>query len=630
MIELLSSLFQALAPLWEMSVTAAYAAAVVAALRLALNKRAPKQVICLLWLVVFARLLAPVSLESPLSIVPDAPAVRLAETLPGRPEGEGPVVQPPARETGAGQTGGAGSAPVSQGDSNQNPVPVLTVPGGVTPAGPRPQAPAEFPWQALLAGLWLAGALTLGSYGLISYLRLRRRLFDAIRAGDGAWEHPYVGSPFILGVFQPRIYLPAGLHGQARQFILCHEQAHLKRLDHIVKPVCWAALVLHWFNPAAWAAFILMSRDIESACDEAVIRRLGTSVKADYSATLLSLATRGRVPAPCPLAFDEGDAKGRIQNVLRYRRPALWVIVVSVLLAAAASVCLLTDPVSAQELTGPGLDGPGPEVSAAQEPEALPAPSDPPAVGEVEDTGAQESAFPVFPDDPQAEVCVHGFDHIYVSTLAGTGYSWMADTAHETSMIFRCLEDGFTYVVPAPVTGRDYWYGGGWEDDFDGDGRIEEAILRENAELIMICDVQDGALHTCTAETGSLIDGFNQNLSYHWTDDGQTIAIELSYQGQRLQARFTGQERELILSYGDKIVPAAAEWNAFLEPSISRDLILDLPIYLTGTTIDGDSAVLLGDVQWTFRYSGGAVSLVPGSFRLIAGSHVDLPASWSD
>ncbi len=630
MSELLSSLFQALAPLWEMSVTAAYAAAVVAVLRLALNKRAPKQVICLLWLVVFARLLVPAPLESPLSIVPDAPAVRLVEAQPGGPEGEEPV-QPPAREAGAGQTGGAGSAPVFQGDSNQNPVPVLTGSGGVTPAGPRPQAPAEFPWQALLAGFWLAGALTMGGYGLISYLRLRRRLFDAIRAGDGAWEHPCVGSPFILGVFRPRIYLPAGLRGQSRQFILCHERAHLKRLDHIVKPICWAALALHWFNPAAWAAFILMSRDIESACDEAVIRELGPTVKADYSATLLSLATGGRVPAPCPLAFDEGDAKGRIRNVLRYRRPALWVIVASVVLAAAASVCLLTDPVSAQA-PGDGLDDPGPEISAFQEPEApedLPAPSDPPAVGEVEDTGAQESAFPVFPDDPQAEVCVHGFDHIYVSTLAGTGYSWMADTAHETSMIFRCLEDGFTYVAPTPVTGRDYWYGGGWEDDFDGDGRIEEAILRENAELIMICDVQDGALHTCTVETGSLIDDFNQNLSYHWTDDGQTIAIELSYQGQRLQAQFTGLERELILSYGDEIVPTAAEWNAFLEPSISRDLILYLPIYLTGS-VGGNSTVLLGDVEWTFRYSGGAVSLVPGSFRLIAGPGVDLPASWTE
>ena len=193
----------------------------------------------------------------------------------------------------------------------------------------------------------------MGGYGLISYLRLRRRLFDAIRTQDGAWEHPSVNSPFILGVIRPKIYLPAGLYGQPRQFILCHERAHLRRLDHIIKPICWVALTVHWFNPAVWISFILMSRDIESACDEAVIRQLGPKIKADYSATLLSLATNRRIPAPCPLAFDEGDAKGRIQNVLRYRRPTLWIVTVSVIMAAMVAVCLLTDPVSAQE---PGPD----------------------------------------------------------------------------------------------------------------------------------------------------------------------------------------------------------------------------------------------------------------------------------
>ncbi len=173
-------------------------------------------------------------------------------------------------------------------------------------------------------------------------------------------------SPFILGLFRPRIYLPIGLVGRPREFILCHERAHLRRLDHIVKPVCWVALALHWFNPMVWAAYILMSRDIEAACDEAVIRQLGSAVKADYSKTLLALATGGRIPAPCPLAFDEGDAKGRIKNVLRYRRPALWIIVVSVLAVALAAVCLLTDPVDANAPDG------GPDADASASPSQYP------------------------------------------------------------------------------------------------------------------------------------------------------------------------------------------------------------------------------------------------------------------
>ena len=347
--------------LWEASVTAAYASAILIVLRLILRKRAPRQVLCLLWLVVFARLLIPVSLESPLSIVPEARPAQGQLYLPQQDAGQQPAN--PVTPTAPVQNPGQAVNPVI---SNPNP-PALTLPGDEAPAVPPPEAPAPFPWRAVITGVWLAGGAAMGSYGLISYLRLRRRLFGAIRAKDGAWEHPAVDSPFILGMLRPRIYLPAGLAGQARGFILCHERAHLRRLDHIVKPVCWAALALHWFNPLVWAAYVLMSRDIEAACDEAVVRQLGPQVKADYSYTLLALATGRRLPAPSPLAFDEGDAKGRIKHVLGYRRPALWVIVVSSIAAVLAAVCLLTDPVSARNESEPIPD---PTPTATQGPEA--------------------------------------------------------------------------------------------------------------------------------------------------------------------------------------------------------------------------------------------------------------------
>lgn len=369
MIALLNSLFGSLSPLWEMSLTAAYVTAVVAVLRLILKKRAPKQVLCLLWLVVFARLLVPVSPESPLSILPDGEQVQLAQELPSKLIGSGqsaPAQKPPQNPVH--NQPGTAADPVSQGNGEPGAVPVfpaLAVPEGVTSGVSQAEAQAGFPWRALLAGVWLAGAAAMCLYGLASYLSLKSCLYDAIRAEDGAWEHPAVRSPFILGMLRPKIYLPAGLWGMPRQFILCHERAHLRRLDHIVKPVCWLALALHWFNPAVWAAFILMSRDIEAACDEAVIRRLGPKVKADYSATLLSLATNGRAPSPCPLAFDEGNAKTRINNVLRYRRPALWIVVVSAVMAVMAAVCLLTDPVSAKE------PAPDPDASQSEDAESL-------------------------------------------------------------------------------------------------------------------------------------------------------------------------------------------------------------------------------------------------------------------
>lgn len=385
MTDLLVPLSRALPVLGEMSLTAAYAAAVVAALRLALRRRAPKRVLSLLWLVVFARLLIPVSLESPLSIVPDAMPPRTLTQLEDGPEPPlqtVPVQVPgPAQGTAGSHWGGPGPNPTPATQGGPGGLPVSAVPEVPSPTAPQPEAPAPFPWSTVLAGMWLAGALAMGGGALVSYLRLRRRLFDAIRAPDGAWEHPSVGSPFILGVFRPRIYLPAGLRGQPRQFILCHERAHLRRLDHLVKPLCWAALAVHWFNPAVWLAFVLMSRDIEAACDEAVIRTLGPAVKADYSATLLSLATGGRIPAPCPLAFDEGDAKGRIHNVLRYQRPTLWIVVVSAVMALMAAVCLLTDPVSAKTPE----DEPVPSAAVSQPPESpLPTPSPEPTPAPAE------------------------------------------------------------------------------------------------------------------------------------------------------------------------------------------------------------------------------------------------------
>ena len=204
MIDLLNSLSRALPLLGEMSLTAAYVAAVVAVLRLILKKRAPKQVLCLLWLVVFARLLIPANLESPLSILPDQEQVQAIQDLPAMLM-QTALVENPGQNPAQGQnpahnqdkTGGTAAGPVSQGNVKPD-APALSLPDGTPPSAPRDQPQAGFPWRALLAGVWLAGALVMGLYGLGSYLGLKRRLFDAIRSQDGAWEHPAVRSPFIL------------------------------------------------------------------------------------------------------------------------------------------------------------------------------------------------------------------------------------------------------------------------------------------------------------------------------------------------------------------------------------------------------------------------------------------------
>ncbi len=362
MLSLLSHLFSALAPLWEMSLTGAYVAVVVLLLRLALRNRAPRQSVCLLWLIVFARLLLPISLESPFSAVPqaltDVPASQTMglddATSQGQPAGTGEDTTVPPESVSNAPSGGPITQPVNPGTAIQNPCQTVQTPN---------QTAASFPWQALASGVWLAGVLAMAGYALISYLLLRRRLFDAVRASDGAWEYPGLSTPFLLGVVRPRIYLPAHLPSKARFFVLAHERTHLRRGDHIVKPICWLALSLHWFNPAAWLAFFLLSRDLEVACDQSVVRRLGSQVKADYSAALLSVAAPRRFPTPCPLAFGGNNTKGRIQNVLNYKKPTLWILVVVVIAVISAAVCLLTDPMAEQ---------PGPDATDSASPSASP------------------------------------------------------------------------------------------------------------------------------------------------------------------------------------------------------------------------------------------------------------------
>ena len=151
---------------------------------------------------------------------------------------------------------------------------------------------------------------------------------------DNIYLADYIPSPFVMGLFRPKIYLPSTLTETERGYILRHEQYHLRRRDHVVKLLSFLALCVHWFNPLVWAAFILAGKDMEMSCDEAVVRELGEDIRADYSASLLSLATGRRIVAGMPLAFGEGDTGGRIRNLLNWKRPQPWII------AVCAVVCV--------------------------------------------------------------------------------------------------------------------------------------------------------------------------------------------------------------------------------------------------------------------------------------------------
>ena len=197
---------------------------------------------------------------------------------------------------------------------------------------------------ALLPWVWSAVAVCFGVYSLVSYLKLKAKVQEAVRI-RGGWECDKIETAFILGFIKPRIYIPMGMNRQARKHILAHERTHLDKGDHWIKMIGFLALALHWFNPLVWIAYILLCKDIEMACDERVVKGLTLSDKKAYSASLLRCSVKARYVTACPLAFGEGGVKERIKSVLNYKKPAFWVIAVTLIVTLVLGVGLLTSPV---------------------------------------------------------------------------------------------------------------------------------------------------------------------------------------------------------------------------------------------------------------------------------------------
>ena len=319
--------------LLNLSLSASWLVAAVLLLRLLL-KRAPKAIHCLLWAIVALRLVLPFSLESSFSLLPEKPAPApessVTQTTPEVLTGFEAVDQ---------QINAFLAHRFQTSQTTPNPLPPVTD-GGEVPV------PAEtgLSVMEIVTSVWVLGMVVMISYSLVAYLRLRYRVRDSVPLQDNIRISDKIPSPFILGIFRPRIYLPHNLSEGDRPFVLAHENAHLKRRDHWWKPLGFALLVVYWFNPVLWVAYVLLCRDIEFACDEKVLESLGSEAKRPYSRALVnSSVPRGLISA-CPLAFGEVGVKHRIKSVLNYKKPAFWIILVALLSCAVLAVCFLTDP----------------------------------------------------------------------------------------------------------------------------------------------------------------------------------------------------------------------------------------------------------------------------------------------
>lgn len=305
----------------NMSISASWLVLVVLALRLVFQK-VPKWVNVLLWGIVAVRLICPFSIESGLSLIPSA------ETI-------SPDIMMAANPTI--QTG------IPAVNSVVNPV----ISDAFAPEPVASANPLQI-WIPVLATIWAVGVAVFLMYTAVSYWHLRKKVDTAVILRDNIFQSENIGSPFVLGIFKPRIYLPYNMDGQDLSHVVAHEQAHIRRRDHWWKPLGFLLLTIHWFNPLMWLAYVLLCRDIELACDEKVIKELDNEQRADYTQALVACSVNRRTIAACPLAFGEVGVTERVKSVMNYKKPAFWIVLVSVVACIAVAACFLTNP-KAQE-----------------------------------------------------------------------------------------------------------------------------------------------------------------------------------------------------------------------------------------------------------------------------------------
>ena len=301
----------------NMSISASWLVLAVLILRFVL-KKAPKWINVLLWGIVAIRLICPFSFESTLSLIPSAETIPLNIGMDTTP----------TINSGISAINNAVNPIISQSNT--------------------PMAGASVNLLQITIGIyeyiWIFGMIALALYTAISYWRLRRKVDTAVRYKDNIFQSENVSFPFVLGIIKPRIYLPFKMNGQYLEYVVAHEQAHICRKDHWWKPLGFLLLMIHWFNPLMWLAYVLLCRDIELACDEKVIKELGNKQRGDYTQALVACSVNRRMIAACPLAFGEVSVKERVKSVMNYKKPAFWVIIISVIVCVGVAVCFLTNP----------------------------------------------------------------------------------------------------------------------------------------------------------------------------------------------------------------------------------------------------------------------------------------------
>jgi len=304
------------------SITAGWFILAVLCIRL-LFRKMPKWMNCLLWGVVAIRLICPFSIESPFSILSSTEPVKSSAVVEGEVRNDIPSID--SRLT------------IVQNTIN----PMLTE----TFAYNESDSVAPLQVVTFAAGLvWCCGMVLLIICAMGSVVKLHKLVNEAVCVRDNIYICDAVKSPFILGIFRPRIYFSSALREREMDYILAHESAHLKRKDHWWKALGYLLLCIHWFNPLCWVAYSLLCKDIELACDEKAAKNMTFHEKKEYAKVLLSCAGQKSLVMVCPLAFGEVGVKERVKSVLNYKKPTVWIMMAAAAVFVILAVCFLTNP----------------------------------------------------------------------------------------------------------------------------------------------------------------------------------------------------------------------------------------------------------------------------------------------
>lgn len=294
--------------IFNMSIVAGITTGVIALIRIV--KRVPRRMMAILWIIPALRMVVPLGLSSPYSLMSMLSRITTKTVV---------VFQPmPGMDFSMMNMAMAANSyfPITYKTNILHDV----------------FATASIVWIIVVLAILLLLA--------VLYVTTLRELKDSEHWRENIYLSERVTSPAVYGIILPRIVLPITWADRDLDLVLIHEQTHIRRGDNLWRMLGFTLAAVHWFNPLSWIFLKMLLTDLELACDEGVLVKLGPDRRKEYALSLLDSKAGQNVFAS---AFGGAKIRTRIENILSYRKMKLVSLVAFVGLTLAISYVLLTN-----------------------------------------------------------------------------------------------------------------------------------------------------------------------------------------------------------------------------------------------------------------------------------------------